>query len=86
MSALTKPQLVRLFEAIAAVMELNRGLNRLELFLDDGHLRQWTTHYERNGHAELGRFDDVVELLISRLRLVVLGITSRGQQWMIDLR
>lgn len=68
---LSKPQLVRLFEAIAAVMELDRGLHRLELLFDDGHLRPWTTHHERNGHAELRRFDDVVELLVSRLRLVV---------------
>jgi hypothetical protein len=45
-----KPMLVRLFEAVAAVTDLDEGLTRLELEFDGGHLRRWTAHDERNGH------------------------------------
>jgi hypothetical protein len=51
------PALVVLFERIAAVMELDEGLTRLELEFDEGHLRRWSAHDERNGHEALRVFD-----------------------------
>jgi hypothetical protein len=37
-SAAVKPQLQRALEAIAATLELHRGLRRLELIFDGGRL------------------------------------------------
>jgi hypothetical protein len=45
-----KPMLVLLFERIAAIMELDEGLTRLELEFDGGSLRRWSTNDGRNGH------------------------------------
>jgi hypothetical protein len=63
-----KPVLVRLFEAIAVVMDLDAGNTRLELEFEGGHLRRGTSHDERNGHEALRRFDArapaLVELVI----------------------
>ncbi len=45
-----KPALARLFEAIAAVMDLDeKGLIVLELEFDDGRLRSWNVYDRRNG-------------------------------------
>jgi hypothetical protein len=52
-----KPALVALFERVAAIMELDEGLTRLELEFDGGHLRRWSTHDDRNGHEALRQFD-----------------------------
>jgi hypothetical protein len=46
-----KPTLVQLFEAVAAIMELDGGLTRVELEFDGGHLRRWSAHDERNGRG-----------------------------------
>ncbi len=54
---LPKPALVRFFEAVASVMELDHGLTTLELEFDDGHLRCWNVHDRRNGHEPLRQFD-----------------------------
>ncbi len=55
---LPKPALVRFFEAVAQVMELDeRGLVVLELEFDDGHLRCWNVYDRRNGHEPLRQFD-----------------------------
>ena len=57
MSETPQPILRRVFEAAAAVMELDHGQTRLELEFDDGHLRRWWTHGERRGALELHRYD-----------------------------
>jgi hypothetical protein len=62
-----KPVLVRLFEAIAAVMDLDAGNTRLELEFEGGHLRRWTSHDERNGHEALHRFDTRTPALVGLL-------------------
>jgi hypothetical protein len=54
---LPKPALVTVFERIAAVMDLGEGLTRLELEFEEGHLRRWNTHDERNGHEALRRYE-----------------------------
>jgi hypothetical protein len=42
-----KPHLARIFEAVAAVMELDRyGRQRLELIFQEGRLIQWRAHLE----------------------------------------
>lgn len=61
---LPKPALVRFFEQVAAIMELDEGLTRLELEFDDGHLRRWYSHDEKNGHEALRRFDDRAAWLV----------------------
>jgi hypothetical protein len=52
-----KPALVQVFEAIAGVLDINHGQTRLELEFDDGHLRRWWAHDERNGALQLHEFD-----------------------------
>lgn len=64
-----KPHLVRLLEAVAAVMGLDEGHEELVLEFDDGHLRRWSRGDMRNGAQELGRFDDEAASLVSRLRV-----------------
>lgn len=53
----SKPQLVQLFEAAAAVLDLDHGQHRLELVFDDGHLRQWFAHAEKRSPREFARLD-----------------------------
>jgi hypothetical protein len=44
-----KPHLSRMFEAIAAIMDLDEGLTHLEIEFEEGHLRRWSTRDERSG-------------------------------------
>jgi hypothetical protein len=53
-----KPQLARLFEAIAAVMDLDEGQTGLELYFEDGRLRRWTERHLNQPFGRLQRFDD----------------------------
>jgi len=64
---LPKPHLARIFEAVAAVMDLDEGQHRLELVFADGHLQTWFVHDERNGHEALRRFDARAEPLATAL-------------------
>jgi hypothetical protein len=50
------------------------GLTRLELEFDDGHLRRWSTHDDRNGHEALRVCDARVPALTDLLR------TPRGSR------
>jgi hypothetical protein len=52
-----EPALRRLFEAIAAVMDLDEGSTRLELLFSEGRLTKWYAHNEARRPAELGRYD-----------------------------
>jgi hypothetical protein len=68
-----KPLLVLLFEAAAAIMDLDEGQHTLELHFDHGHLRRWTALNKNNGHEALRRFDPrmagIADLLPGRVEL-----------------
>jgi hypothetical protein len=53
-----QPYLRRLFEAVAGVMDLDRGEHVLELHFTDGRLRDWWTHARKRPPAELRAFED----------------------------
>jgi hypothetical protein len=63
-----KPHLARIFEAVAAVMELDRhGRQRLELIFADGRLVQWRAHPEwPRTPGDLARYDDGAAWRIER--------------------
>jgi hypothetical protein len=52
-----KPQLARLFEAAAAIMDLDEGQIMLELHFEKGRLRRWSLHDYNKGYKGLRRFD-----------------------------
>lgn len=63
-----KPHLARLFEAIAAIMELDdEGETRLELIFGGGHLRRYFIHRERRGACALGEYDERAAHLVAQL-------------------
>jgi hypothetical protein len=65
-----KPALVRLLEAVAAILDLDGpGIAHLTLEFHDGHLRRWGTSDPGNGATELARYDQRAEALVSRLAL-----------------
>jgi hypothetical protein len=63
-----KPILVRLFEAVAAIMELDMGQTGLELYFADGKLRRWTERHLNQPHARLHRFDGRAAFLAKFVR------------------
>jgi hypothetical protein len=64
-----KPHLARIFEAVAAVMELDRyGRQRLELIFQDGRLIQWRAYLECRTPKDLARYDDAAAWLVERRR------------------
>ena len=72
-AARPKPHLVRFLEAVAAIMELHEGQQRLELTFRDGRLIRWWSHDESNEPAELERFDREAAWLIERTALGTAG-------------
>jgi hypothetical protein len=52
-----KPQLARFLEAVACIMGLDEGRQRLVLTFEDGRLRRWFVHNGEYDAAELERFD-----------------------------
>ena len=66
MAVTEKAHLQRFFEAVAAIMELDRGRQRLELIFEDGRLVEWFVHRERKPPAELGSFDRDSGWLVAR--------------------
>jgi hypothetical protein len=52
-----EPALRRLLEAVAAVMDLDAGMSRLELIFEDGHLVKYYTHDGPTSPRELERYD-----------------------------
>jgi hypothetical protein len=50
-----KPQIARLAEALAEILEIQTG--RLELQFRDGHLEIWWVHHRRKP-ADLAEYDD----------------------------
>jgi hypothetical protein len=63
-TATPKPHLARLFEAIAAIVAIDKGRRVLVLVFDDGRL----TSCETNGTVELARFDEQAAWLTARTR------------------
>jgi hypothetical protein len=65
-----KPHLARIFEAVAAVMELDRDARqRLELIFEDGRPIPWRAHPEwPRTPGDLARYDDAAAWLIERRR------------------
>jgi hypothetical protein len=63
-----KPLLVRLFDAVAAIMDLEEGQCSLELHFEHGHLRRWTARKSNNGHEALRQFDARAPVLSELLR------------------
>ena len=61
-----KPHLARFLEAVAAILELDSGRQRLELTFEAGRLVEWSTHAERSAATELARFDERSAWLVSR--------------------
>lgn len=61
-----KPHLARFFEAVACVMDLDRGEHRLELIFEGGRLRQFYTHAEKRSPRELAAFDDRAAWLVPK--------------------
>ena len=62
-----KPHIVRLLEAVAALMDIDEGHERLELEFEDGYLCRWTRADLRNDASELSRYDELAAGLVSRL-------------------
>jgi hypothetical protein len=56
-----RPRLVRLFEAAAAAMELDRGKNTLELRFENGRLVQWFAHAQHRSPDTLEEYDEGLE-------------------------
>jgi hypothetical protein len=56
-----KPLLAVFFETAAEAMDLTDGHQRLELMFENGHLRVWTAHSEKNGAYALERFDAAID-------------------------
>ena len=65
-----KPHLARIFEAVAAVMELDRhGRQRLELIFEDGRLVQWRAlTWVSRTPGDLARYDEAAAWLVERRR------------------
>ena len=61
----SRPHLRRLFESIAGIMDIDHGLQRLELQFEDGILRCLWVH-AKTGSTELGRYDDRTAWLVAR--------------------
>lgn len=61
-----KPVLKRFFEATAAILELHRGRQRLELIFENGYLVQWWVHTEKRAAHELAEFDEQAAWLVVR--------------------
>ena len=53
-----KPALQRHLEAIASVMGLGHGRERLELIFSDGELEVYYLHHEKRRPGELAEYDD----------------------------
>jgi hypothetical protein len=63
-----KPHLARFFEAVACVMELDRGQHRLELVFEDGRLRQFYARAKKRSPNDLAAFDERAAWLVTRDR------------------
>jgi hypothetical protein len=67
MAASRQPALHRFFEAVAAIMDLGPGRQRLELTFEDGRLVEWQAQRERRAP-------------VRARRLRRLGLVDRGSE------
>ncbi len=63
-----KPHLARFFEAVAVLMGLTEGPQKLELIFQDGYLRRWFTQGGPRGARELAAYDEQAAWLTDRTR------------------
>src|SRR5574341_2230536 len=63
-----RPHLARFLEAVAVIMGLTEGEQRLEIQFQNGYVRRWFTIGGPRGMRELAAYDDQAAWLTDRTR------------------